>query len=143
MAEAKMGIKIKALEHISWAAPSVDKGAETLAFLGFLPTLTEDIKAHDVVTTYFQHPTSLQFEIIRPADEHSQLNRFLKDRGPGIHHICFQVENLSEACEEVKRKGWDLVGDIFEDSRGRHSFIHPRSTGGVLNGMIELHPGLV
>jgi methylmalonyl-CoA epimerase len=138
----KMGIKIKGLEHISWAAPSVEKGADTLAFLGFLPSITEDITSHDVVTTYFHHPCTLQFEIIRPLDVHSHLNRFLEQRGPGLHHVCLQVENLDEACAEVKAKGWDLVGGVFADSRGRHSFIHPRSTGGVLIGLIELHPGL-
>lgn len=137
-----MAIKINGIEHISWAASSPDKGAETLAAFGFEPTETEDIHSQDVRTTYYRHPTGLQFEIIRPLDEHSHLNRFLAKHGPGLHHVCLRVENLDDACAEVRRLGWELVSEQFEDSRGRHAFVHPRSTGGILLGLIELHPGL-
>lgn len=137
-----MGIKIRGLEHISWAAADVEQGTRTLAVLGFKPTETEEIRSQDIVTTYFRHDNGLQFEIIRPRDPHSHLARFIDKRGPGLHHICLQVESLAEARAEVERIGWQLVGEEFEDSRGRHAFVHPKSTGGVLIGLIELHPGL-
>lgn len=136
-------LKIKGLEHISWAAETETKGAGTLATLGFAPTGTEEIHAQDVLTTYFEHPAGIRFEIIRPLDEHSHLNRFLEKRGPGLHHFCLQVENLDEAVAELEQMGWEIVGERFSDSRGHHAFVHPRSTGGVLIGLIELHPGLV
>jgi len=134
--------KIKGLEHISWAAPTAEKGEQTLFSLGFQPTGTEEIHSQDVLTTYYEHPKGIRFEIIRPLDEHSNLNAFLQKRGPGLHHFCVQVENLEEAIAEAKKLGWQIVGDRFSDSRGHHAFIHPKSTGGVLIGMIELHPGL-
>jgi len=137
-----MTIKIKGLEHISWAAASPEKGAATLAVFGFAPTETEEIHSQDVRTTYYKHANGLQFEIIRPLDDKSHLNRFLAKHGPGLHHVCLQVENLDDACAEIKSLGWELVDEQFEDSRGRHAFVHPRSTGGVLLGLIQLHPGL-
>ena len=137
-----MGIKIKGLEHISWAAPTPDQLAKTLAVFGFEPTLTEEIHSQQVLTTYYLHPNGLRFEIIRPLTKSSQLTRVLEKRGPGLHHICFQVESLQETCDEVARLGWELVGEQFEDSRGRHAFVHPLSTGGLLTGLIQLHPGL-
>jgi len=137
-----VGIRITGLEHISWAAPSPEKGAETLAVFGFEPTETEEIHSQNVRTTYYQHPNGLQFEIIRPLDEKSHLNRFLAKHGPGLHHVCLRVESLDDACAEATRIGWELVDEQFEDSRGRHVFVHPRSTGGVLIGLIQLHPGL-
>jgi predicted enzyme related to lactoylglutathione lyase len=56
--------------------------------------------------------------------------------------VCFQVENLDDACAQIRAAGGELVGETFDDSRGRHAFVHPKSTGGVLIGMIQLHPGL-
>lgn len=137
-----MGIKIRGLEHISWAAQDLAQGSDTLAVLGFQPTETEEIRSQDIVTTYFQHENGLQFEIIRPQDAHSHLARFIGKRGPGLHHVCLQVESLADARAEAERIGWQLVGEEFTDSRGRHIFVHPKSTGGVLIGLIELHPGL-
>lgn|SRR5690606_2380813 len=135
-------LKIKGLEHISWAADTVEKGEKTLSVLGFAPTGTEEIHSQDVLTTYYEHPEGIRFEIIRPLDENSGLHKFLEKRGPGLHHFCVQVENLDEAIAEIEGMGWQIVGERFSDSRGHHAFIHPRSTGGVLIGMIELHPGL-
>lgn len=135
-------LKIRGLEHISWAAPSEKQGEATLATFGFSTTGTEEIHSQDVLTTYYEHPTGVRFEIIRPAHEDSYLHRFLDKRGPGLHHVCLQVENLAEAVEELEGLGWEIVGERFSDSRGHHAFVHPRSTGGVLIGLIELHPGL-
>jgi methylmalonyl-CoA epimerase len=136
-------LKIKGLEHISWAAETETKGENTLLTLGFAPTGTEEIHSQDVRTTYYEHPQGVRFEIIRPAHEESYLHKFLEKRGPGLHHVCLQVENLAETIAELQQIGWEIVGERFSDSRGHHAFIHPRSTGGVLIGLIELHPGLV
>lgn len=134
-------IKITGLEHISVAAEGVEPTASILKLFGIVETGSEEIPTQQVVTTYYGEPRSgVQFEIIRPSTETSNLKKFLKERGPGVHHICFQVNNLEEACDEVKKAGGTIYGEIFSDSRGRHAFVHPRSTGGVLIGMIELHP---
>ena len=135
-------IKINAIEHVSWAAPALDTAQKTLALFGFGPTGEEAIPSQDVQTTYFETPSGVRFEVIRPASDHSHLKHFLAKRGPGLHHVCFQVANLDDACRQVRAAGGELVGEIFADSRGRHAFVHPKWTGGVLIGMIELHPGL-
>jgi methylmalonyl-CoA epimerase len=135
-------IKITGLEHVSWAASDVGPGAATLAMFGIKPTGSEEVHAQDVTATYFEGDCGVRFEIILPRTPKSHLNRFLEGRGPGLHHVCFQVENLEEACAEIVRNGGRLVDETFSDSRGRHAFVHPQSTGGVLIGMVELHPHL-
>lgn len=136
-------IKINGLEHISWAAGDLEPGQTTLGLFGIKPTGFEEIHAQDVTSNYFEATNcAVRFEIIRPLGEDSHLHHFLDKRGPGLHHVCFQVENLDEACAEVERSGGKIVGEKFEDSRGRHAFVHPKSTGGLLIGMIQLHPGL-
>jgi hypothetical protein len=52
------------------------------------------------------------------------------------------VDSLDDACAQITGAGGQLVGHTFSDSRGKHVFIHPKSTGGVLIGLIELYPHL-
>jgi methylmalonyl-CoA/ethylmalonyl-CoA epimerase len=141
--EEHVTIKITGFEHVSWAAADLEPGASILALFGLKPTGYEEVHGQAVTSNYFEEPESgVRFEIIRPWGEESHLHRFLKTRGSGLHHICFQVENLDDACAQIKAAGGELVGGAFSDSRGRHAFIHPKSTGGILIGMIELHPEL-
>jgi len=135
-------IKINGFEHVSWAAPDLEPGQTTLALFGIKPTGFEEIHDQDVTSNYFEADCGVRFEIIRPLGPTSHLRKYLAARGPGLHHVCFQVDNLDEACAEVIKGGGQLVGHTFSDSRGRHAFVHPKSTGGVLIGMIELHPHL-
>ena len=52
-----------------------------------------------------------------------------------------QVEDLEDAMQQIEGAGGELVEPVFDDSRGRHVFVHPSFTGGFLRGLIELHPG--
>jgi methylmalonyl-CoA/ethylmalonyl-CoA epimerase len=133
-------IKILGLEHVSWASSDLEPAQSLLALFGIRPTGNEEIHEQDVTSTYFEADCGVRFEVIRPLSPSSNLKKFLQSRGPGLHHVCFQVDDLNDACQQVQRAGGQLVGEQFSDSRGRHAFIHPKSTGGVLIGMIELHP---
>ena len=135
-------IKINGFEHVSWASGDLELPQTILGLFGIKPTGFEEIYDQDVTSNYFEADCGVRFEVIRPLGENSHLRKYLAARGPGLHHICFQVENLEEACAEVVKAGGQLVGHTFGDSRGRHAFVHPKSTGGVLIGMIELHPEL-
>jgi methylmalonyl-CoA/ethylmalonyl-CoA epimerase len=136
-----MAIKITGFEHVSWAASDIEPGASILGLFDIKPTGYEEIHDQAVTSNYFENTEcNVRFEIIRPLGEDSHLNKFLKARGSGLHHVCFQVENLDDACAQIKASGGELVGHTFSDSRGRHAFVHPKSTGGVLIGMIELYP---
>jgi methylmalonyl-CoA/ethylmalonyl-CoA epimerase len=135
-------IKMNGLEHVSWAAADLEPAQSVLALFGIRPTGDEELHEQQVVSRYFEGDCGVRFEVIRPLGEASNLKKFLDTRGPGLHHVCFQVDSLDDACEQVKQAGGQLVGEPFGDSRGRHAFVHPKSTGGVLIGMIELHPHL-
>lgn len=135
-------IKITGFEHVSWASKDLEPAQSTLALFGIRPTGFEEIHSQDVTSNYYEADCGVRFEVIRPMGEASHLNQFLAKRGSGLHHVCFQVGNLDDACAQIRAAGGDLVGQTFSDSRGRHAFVHPRTTGGVLIGMIELHPGL-
>ena len=73
-------------------------------------------------------------ELLEPGDAKSPIARFLEKRGPGIHHICFSVDDLDATLERCRRAGIQLIDEkprIGAEGK-RIAFLHPRSTGGVL-----------
>jgi methylmalonyl-CoA/ethylmalonyl-CoA epimerase len=73
-------------------------------------------------------------ELLEAADAESPIARFVAKRGPGIHHICFSVDDLDETLERCRRMGVHLIDEtprIGAEGK-RIAFLHPRSTGGVL-----------
>jgi methylmalonyl-CoA/ethylmalonyl-CoA epimerase len=73
-------------------------------------------------------------ELLQADDPSSPIARFLTKRGPGIHHICFSVDDLDATLERCRRAGVRLIDDtprIGAEGK-RIAFLHPKSTGGVL-----------
>jgi methylmalonyl-CoA/ethylmalonyl-CoA epimerase len=65
------------------------------------------------------------------------LARFLEKKGAGLHHICFEVDDLDEMILQLKAKGVQMIDDVPKLLEGRKlAFIHPKSSTGVL---VELY----
>ena len=81
-----------------------------------------------------------QVELVRPTTGDSGIAKYLQKRGPGIHHICFEVEDLDTALAELKAKGVRLINESAQQGREgkRLAFIHPESACGVLVELYEL-----
>jgi len=72
-------------------------------------------------------------ELIAPAGNAS-LQRFLDKRGPALHHICFEVDDIDGALADLKAAGVPLIDDVARPGARGHrvAFLHPAATGGVL-----------
>ena|SRR6202521_3962912 len=73
-------------------------------------------------------------ELLEAADRSSPIGRFVAKRGPGIHHICFSVDDLDAMLERCRRAGVQLIDEkprIGAEGK-RIAFLHPKSTAGVL-----------
>lgn len=79
-----------------------------------------------------------EVELVEPQDAESGLGKFLAKRGEGIHHICFEVEDLDGALARLRANGAQLIDETprVNASGRRYAFIHPKSAHGVL---IELY----
>ena len=78
-------------------------------------------------------------ELLAPAQDQSPIARFLDKRGPGIHHICFNVDDLDAALARCRAAGLRLIDDrprIGAEGK-RIAFLHPSATGGVLIELSE------
>lgn len=78
-------------------------------------------------------------ELLEPAQEESPIGRFIAKRGPGIHHICFAVDDLDATLQRCREAGMRLVDEqprIGAEGK-RIAFLHPSSTGGILVELSE------
>ena len=78
-------------------------------------------------------------ELLTAPDASSPIGRFLAKRGPGIHHICFAVDDLDATLKKCRESGIELVDQeprIGAEGK-RIAFIHPKSTGGILVELSE------
>ena len=78
-------------------------------------------------------------ELLRPLADDTAIGKFLAKRGPGLHHVAYQTEDIDRTLGAVRDAGIDLIDETPRIGiRGsRVAFLHPRSTGGVLTELVE------
>ena len=78
-------------------------------------------------------------ELLEAESPDSPIGRFVTKRGPGIHHICFSVDDLDAALERCKAAGIRLIDESprIGAEKKRIAFLHPSSTAGVLIELSE------
>ena len=78
-------------------------------------------------------------ELLRPLEEDSPVGRFLAKRGPGLHHVAFQVEDIDAVLAQLRERGMRLIDETPRTGiRGsRVAFLHPSASGGVLTELVE------
>jgi methylmalonyl-CoA/ethylmalonyl-CoA epimerase len=81
-----------------------------------------------------------EVELVQPTTAESGLARYLTKRGPGIHHICFEVDDIARTLADLKAKGVRLIDEVPKAGAGgkKLAFVHPESTNGVLVELYEL-----
>jgi methylmalonyl-CoA/ethylmalonyl-CoA epimerase len=128
------------LDHIGIAVPDL---AQALEFwggaLGLTVTHSEEVPEQGVRAAFLPAGgTTIELlEPLRPGE--GPIARHLEKRGPGIHHICLAVNELTETLERLDAAGVQLIDRT--PRAGAHgmnvAFIHPRATGGVLVELAE------
>ena len=121
--------------RVSHIGIAVEALAESVPFfrdiLGLPEVALEDSDGASIVGFSAGEPL---VELLEAEDPASPIARFLAKRGPGIHHICFSVDDLDATLERCRRAGIQLIDEkprIGAEGK-RVAFLHPRSTGGVL-----------
>ncbi|MEA2700217.1 MAG: methylmalonyl-CoA/ethylmalonyl-CoA epimerase [Myxococcales bacterium] len=132
-------IKVKRIDHVAIAVADRDAAASALqAVFALAPSGREHVSAQktDVIFLHAEGGPSSDdaaIELIAPAGNES-LEKFVTRRGPGLHHICFEVDDLPAALAQLKAAGVRLIDEQPRLGARGHlvAFLHPSATGGVL-----------
>ena len=78
-------------------------------------------------------------ELLRPLADDTPVGKFLAKKGPGLHHVAYQVQDIDKALAALSEAGMSLIDEVARTGirSSRVAFLHPRSTGGVLTEIVE------
>jgi methylmalonyl-CoA/ethylmalonyl-CoA epimerase len=78
-------------------------------------------------------------ELLRPLAEDTPVGKFLASRGPGLHHVAYQVSDIEATLAALKEAGARLIDETPRTGirNSRVAFVHPKSSGGVLTEIVQ------
>ncbi|MBN2550756.1 MAG: methylmalonyl-CoA epimerase [Anaerolineales bacterium] len=132
--------KVKRIDHVAILVDDLEKH---LSFwrdaLGLEMTQIVDVPAEKSAVAFLPVGGS-EIELVKPTTDDSGLARQLEKRGPGMHHICLEVDDIDGMFARLKEKGIQLLSDAPKMGVGgrKYAFIHPKSANGVLVELYEL-----
>jgi methylmalonyl-CoA/ethylmalonyl-CoA epimerase len=138
-------IKVKRIDHVAVAVADRDAASRNLSSLFGLIAGARETVENQKTDVAFLHAgpagDDATVEICAPAGN-AALEKFLAQRGPGLHHVCFEVEDLGDALATLKAAGVRLIDETPRPGARGHlvAFLHPAATGGVLFELCEPAP---
>ncbi len=130
--------KVKQINHVAVVVEDMEKA---LAFwrdaLGMELHGLRDVPTEKSQVAFLPLPGS-EVELVQPTTDDSGIAKYLAKRGPGMHHICLEVDDIEGMISHLKTQGVRLINEeprLGGDGK-KYAFIHPESTSGVL---VELY----
>ena len=125
---------LKKVEHIGIAVKDL-KNANTLfsKLFGTDHYKVEAVESEGVSTSFFMLGET-KIELLEATNENSAIAKFIEKKGEGIHHIAYEVDNIHEEMERLKKEGFELIHQQPKEGADNKliCFLHPKSTNGVL-----------
>ena len=131
---------IKRIDHVGIAVEDLDK---SLAFwehaLGLHLHEVRNVPEQQVDVAFLSVGES-KVELVKPTTEDSSVAKWMQKKGAGIHHICFEVDDIRAALAHMAAQGvWLIDKEPRAGADGKlYAFVHPKSTGGVLVELYQL-----
>ena len=130
---------IKKINHVAIVVPDIDAA---LAFwrdaLGMELSHVKEVPEQETQVAFLPAGDS-EVELVQPTTETSGMARYMEKRGPGMHHVCLEVDDIEAMLAQLKAKGVQLINEEPTVGAGgrKIAFIHPKSAGGVLVELYE------
>jgi methylmalonyl-CoA/ethylmalonyl-CoA epimerase len=131
---------VKSIHHVAVVVEDMEASLDFWRdALGLKMTELRDVPAEAAQVAFLPVGGS-EVELVRPTIEDSGLAKYLAKRGPGMHHLCVEVDDIVAMLETLKAKGIRLINEeprTSDDGR-KYAFVHPQSTSGVLVELYQL-----
>lgn len=125
---------MRKIEHIGIAVKSLKESNLLFEKLfGNPPYKEEEVVSEGVKTSFFMNGPN-KIELLEATNSDSPIAKFLEKKGEGIHHIAFDVENITEEMSRLKQEGFVILNEIPKKGADNKlvAFLHPKGTNGVL-----------
>lgn len=128
------------LDHIAIAVKDLESSIELwTGALKIKSDAIEEIPERQVRLAKLKPQSSPAIELVSALGENSPVAKFIESKGEGIHHLCFQVQDIEQALGELKAAGMRLIQEepVIGACGSRIAFLHPSSLNGVLIELVE------
>jgi methylmalonyl-CoA/ethylmalonyl-CoA epimerase len=128
------------VDHIGIAVTDLDQAIAHYSALAHTSVLLREKLASQGVELAFLSTGGTKVELLAPLGEDSKIARFLQKRGPGLHHICYQVSDIEAELHRLTTLGLTLIDSTPRPGAfgSRIAFIAPQSCQGVLTELAEV-----
>jgi methylmalonyl-CoA/ethylmalonyl-CoA epimerase len=120
-------------DHVAVAVKNIDQALAVYIALGDFDVRRTEVPGQKVRIALLK-VGDVNIELLEPSSEDSNVAKFLRDRGEGLHHIAFAVEDIEQSMKDLGAKGFHFLYEKPADGKfgSRVNFIHPKDTGRVL-----------
>jgi len=130
------------IDQVGIAVEDLDAALEFYARAFGIHAISREHVELDGVEEAMLEVGGVHLQLVQSAREDSPIDRFIRKRGPGLHHLGLAVRSLDAALDHLRSEGVDLIDEAPRRGGSGHlvAFVHPRSTGGILVELIEDGP---
>ena len=137
--DARLSPLVRGVHHIAIVVQSIAQARKVyegvLGLNAGEPEFVPDQKVNVLVV----HAGTQRIELVEPASDDSPVSRFLAQRGGGLHHVAYRVDDIEAALAKLKSAGVRLIDE--KPRPGAHgtriAFVYPQALGGVLTELVE------
>ena len=125
---------MKKIDHIGIAVKNIEQSNELFSKLFNRPPFHQEILDTQQLAVSFYKLEDTKIELIHPISEKSTVHKYLENKGEGIHHVAFEVEDIYAEIERLKGEGFlPLSEKPYVGALNKLvCFFHPKTTNGVL-----------
>jgi len=126
------------IKHIGIAVDSIKERLPVWESFGLKLHHTEKVDSEGVTTAHLK-VGGYEIELLEPMGEDTPVGKFIDKKGPGIHHLALEVDNIEESLAKAKKNGLEPINEAPRQGAENTlvAFFHPKDTGGVLLEIVQ------
>jgi methylmalonyl-CoA epimerase len=128
---------LKQISHLGIAVKDLEEAREFYRSVFGLESSEPIIGGDGAINVSMVEVGGVLIELLQPVGNEGVMAKFLEKRGEGIHHICYEVEDINAEIALLKAAGIEVLGEVKPGAEGMSVFLHPRGTHGVLVELVE------
>ena len=130
---------LTAVDHVGVAVEDLEAALTLYRDTLGMPLVHRETVAEQGLEAALLDVGESHIELLAPLGPDTTVGKFLARKGPGLHHIAYQVSDIDATLASLKQAGAELIDEEPRTGirESRVAFLHPRSTGGVLTEIVQ------